>query len=100
VTVRLLNCAGSLLQTTTTDLGGRYLFCNLTAGTYRVMFVPPAGYMFTSNDVPPDDCLDSDADRTSGLTSCITLAAGQINLCVDGGLVPTNCPPLQLLCPP
>ena len=44
VTVRLLDGNGNELATTTTDANGFYSFTNLAPGTYRVDFVPPAGY--------------------------------------------------------
>src|SRR5205085_2018296 len=48
VTVRLLNAAGAVVGTTTTDVNGFYQFLNLPAGQYRVEETQPA----TFNNVP------------------------------------------------
>ncbi len=89
VTVQLLNAAGTVLATQTTNANGNYLFSNLAAGQYSVAFVKPTGYNFTAADIGADGT-DSDANTTTGRTGTYTLAAGQQNLTVDAGLV---CPP-------
>ena len=88
VTVRLLDGTGATLATTTTNGAGAYSFAGLDAGTYRVQFVAPTGQVFTLADQGVDDTRDSDANRTSGTSPPITLAAGQSNTTVDAGLVP------------
>jgi len=45
VTVKLLNGAGTVVATTTTNSAGRYAFTNLEAGTYQVVEVQPDGYL-------------------------------------------------------
>ena len=70
VTVKLLRPDGTLVATTTTanDGGGNpgyYLFSDLVPGDYKVEFVKPAGYAFSSQDQGADGS-DSDAkDRKS-----------------------------------
>ncbi|MCI9890176.1 carboxypeptidase regulatory-like domain-containing protein, partial [Micrococcales bacterium 31B] len=91
VTVNLLDEAGNVVSTTTTDETGKYLFENLEPGTYSVEFVAPEGREFTTPNTG-DDATDSDADATTGKTGTYTLAAGDENLTVDAGIVPA--PPL------
>ena len=47
VSVRLLNEAGQLVATTTTNEVGQYAFAELAAGRYQVEFVAPDGTQFT-----------------------------------------------------
>ncbi|MBI9070067.1 MAG: choice-of-anchor A family protein [Melioribacteraceae bacterium] len=86
VTVNLLDCNGVLLNTKTTDGNGNYLFSELTPGDYKVEFVLPADYKFTSQNLGNNDLTDSDAEVTSGQTTCITLEPGENNLSVDAGV--------------
>jgi LPXTG-site transpeptidase (sortase) family protein len=86
VTVRLLDENGNELATTTTDANGFYSFTDLTPGTYRVDFVPPAGYAISPVNQGGDDAVDSDADPTTGETANVTLVAGEINNTLDAGL--------------
>ena len=69
-----------------TDGSGRYEFCDLIAGTYRVRFYAPDGYMITGRDQGGNDALDSDADPTTGDTISIVLAAGDRQMQWDAGL--------------
>ena len=76
VTVELLNAAGTVVGTATTDAQGRYLFDNLVAGTYQVRFTlteeQAARYTFTTEGAGSSDAADSDAatqtDAKVGLT--------------------------------
>jgi 5-hydroxyisourate hydrolase-like protein (transthyretin family) len=95
VTVELLDAAGAVIETTTTDANGNYLFTNLAAGNYQVKFSNlPVGYVFTTPDatgtagspnLADGGANDSDAP-SSGLTPVINLTAD--NLDVDAGIVP------------
>lgn len=87
VTVRLLNSAGGVLGTTTTDASGLYLFSGLSAGTYRVEFVLPTGFSFTLPNHGSNDAKDSDANLADGRTDLITLGANEVNRTWDAGLV-------------
>ena len=89
VTVQLLQ-NNAVVATTTTDANGLYLFGNLTPGDYQVMFVPPAGQVFTLPDQGANDALDSDANPATGKTVVFTLAPGQIDLTWDAGLKPID----------
>lgn len=70
VTVELLDAAGAVVGTTTTDAQGRYLFDNLVAGTYQVRFTlteeQAARYAFTSEGAGSSDAVDSDAVVQTG----------------------------------
>ncbi|MFN8244266.1 MAG: SdrD B-like domain-containing protein [Ferruginibacter sp.] len=95
ITVTLYNGSGTAVATTVTDAFGNYLFDNLAAGTYTVGFTLPANYTFTQQNTGSGDgagtATDSDpitaAGATFGRTRTITLAAGQLQLNVDAGLV-------------
>jgi large repetitive protein len=85
VKVYLLNGAGVKLDSTVTDLTGKYSFNNLPAGTYQVQFVKPVGFTATLQDVgTTTDALDSDADPISGKTQVVTLVPA------NGGLAKDN----------
>ncbi|MEN9609787.1 MAG: hypothetical protein RLZZ628_601, partial [Bacteroidota bacterium] len=77
----------SITLTTTTDANGKYLFENLFPGTYTVKFELPTGFGFTYKDQGSDDTKDSDADRTTGVTTAITLVSGQPNWTIDAGVI-------------
>ena len=89
VTVLLLSANGTVLQTTTTDGSGQYLFSGLPAGSYQVAFVAPAGstYAVSPKTQGGDPTLDSDISP-SGTTDTITLSAGQTRLDIDAGFYP------------
>jgi 5-hydroxyisourate hydrolase-like protein (transthyretin family) len=74
----------SVTLNTTTDANGKYVFANLEAGTYKVIFAKPAGYVITAPN-KGTTATDSDADVTSGMTNNITLAAGESNTTIDAG---------------
>jgi len=85
VTVKLLNAAGSVVSTTTTDSSGNYLFKDLNPGDYSVQVVAPSGYYATKQNVGTNDAIDSDID-SSGKTATTTLVAGENDLSWDAGL--------------
>ena len=87
VAVRLLDASSNLVASTLTDVSGLYLFTNLPPATYQIQFTAPSQYVFAVCDAAvTNDFADSDADRTTGLTPWLTLAAGETNLTVDAGL--------------
>ena len=87
VTVRLLNSGGTVIDTTTTDGSGSYLFDNLTPATYAIEFVPPANYVPARRDVGANDALDSDPHRFTNRTINTTLLPDEDDMTWDMGLV-------------
>ncbi|MFN8344662.1 MAG: SdrD B-like domain-containing protein [Spirosomataceae bacterium] len=96
VRVCLYTAAGTLVATDTTsnDIYGRpgyYLFDQLDPGSYYVQFKPTADKTYTPNSGSAggssSDETDSDADPATGKTATFTLAAGQIDLTWDAGLI-------------
>lgn len=86
VTVSLYDGNGTLVATTVTDANGQYLFTNLDPGTYIVGFSPLPGMVISSPNQGGDPSMDSNPNATSGLTSPITLSAGENNLTIDAGM--------------
>ncbi|WP_158926621.1 SdrD B-like domain-containing protein [Acidisphaera sp. S103] len=87
VTVELLNGTGSsILATTTTNSSGGYEFTGLNAGVYEVKFLSPTGDTFTTQGVDSNAAVNSSANQTTGVTSPITLTAGQVDNNVEAGL--------------
>ncbi len=76
VKVYLLNNAGVKIDSTVTDVAGKYLFDSLVAGTYTVQFVKPAGLDLVTKDTGADD-KDSDANPADGKSSPVTLDTTQ-----------------------
>ena len=96
VKVYLLNASGTKIDSTTTGSDGKYLFSNLSAGTYTVQFVAPAGQSFVSPLIGGSTAKDSDAG-TDGKSGLITLnpvldpvtaadSANTFNFTIDAGL--------------
>lgn len=86
VTVVLLNSAGQVLATTTTDAFGLYKFSNLAAATYSVRINPPANYSISPKTQGADTNVDSDFDLVSSATGAIILTSGQNRTDIDCGL--------------
>ncbi|WP_458098530.1 SdrD B-like domain-containing protein [Roseomonas sp. WA12] len=89
VAVRLLSADGQVLgPTAVTDASGAYSFRGLDAGTYRVGFAPLIDTAFTLQDQGRNEGLDSDADRSTGVSSLlVTLGDGGVDLRSSVGLV-------------
>jgi hypothetical protein len=68
VTVAVINAAGSVVATTTTNSTGALVFGALEAGTYQVRYTPPGGNGLVAG---------GPASTTTDLTASITLVAGQ-----------------------
>ena len=85
VSVQLRDCDGNVLETTTTDDNGTYLFDDLEAGCYRVS-VSPNGFTFSPQDQGDDDSRDSDVNPDTGVTGNIDLGAGEDDLSNDAGV--------------
>jgi protocatechuate 3,4-dioxygenase beta subunit len=88
VRVFLLDSNNNFVDTVFTDALGNYLFNNLDAGVYSVVFDIPSGYNFSAQAGTTDTTLDSDPDGT-GQTNPINLNAGEKNMTVDAGIFKT-----------
>ncbi len=95
------NGGGTLLQTVSTDILGKYLFVPIPAGDYVVEFILPSDYTFSPKNAG-GSTVDSDADPTTGRTDVIniSLASGESStmLDLDAGMIgaepPEEIPPL------
>jgi protocatechuate 3,4-dioxygenase beta subunit len=85
VTVKLLNSAGIVVDSTTTDASGKYLFDGLNPADYKVQVVAPSGYYVTKMDQGTNNAVDSDVN-SAGITAVTTLSAGENDLSWDAGL--------------
>ncbi len=87
VVVKLYDCNDNLKGTTSTDANGKYLFSNLTPGDYYVEFILKTGHVFSPKDNPlANEQTDSDADQSSGKTTCTNLSSGENDLDWDAGM--------------
>jgi hypothetical protein len=92
IKVQLLDEGQQVLHQAVTTGDGRFAFGDLTAGTYRLRFLPPGGALvFTGARTGSNPAVDSDAS-SDGLTSPVVL--GETNpddTTVDAGLTsPAN----------
>ena len=78
---------GPAVATTVTAGGGSYQFPGLVAGNYFIQFVRDSGQLLTKRNAGVNDNIDSDPDRTTGLTEVFPLAAGQTDLKWDAGFL-------------
>lgn len=95
VTVTLFTEYNDIVASTRTNSVGRYLFTNLPAGNYKLLFSSlPDGYTFTAkNDPLATSTTDSDASTDPsdlGQVAVFTLNAGDVDLSFDAGLVTTR----------
>ena len=84
IRVDLYDASGNHLATTQTDSQGKYMFCGLKGGKYRVKFEQPNTYLFTLRD-KGSDIKDSDVD-SSGWSHIINLEAGGKDMSIDAGI--------------
>jgi hypothetical protein len=100
VTVKLLNSAGVVIATTTTDASGIYFFSNITissCGQYRVQFGNPGQYTWTIENAPGSTVTNNSNADANGLTPAFTVCPGDYNTCIDAGIAPSGGPlPLTL----
>gem|GEM_PF-3280904 len=85
IRVELHTTDGDTLASTVTDVDGLYRFNNLPIDDYRLKFVSPEGFGFTSKDQGDDDTRDSDVDST-GISDLIALISGANIPDYDAGL--------------
>jgi uncharacterized repeat protein (TIGR01451 family) len=100
VRVILQDTAGVEIERTTTDVNGNYLFTGLDAGDYVVVFdttTLPSGYTVTTQNASGSTAANgSDANRTTGATSTITLTTGESDLTWDMGIASAAAAKLSL----
>ena len=90
VVVKLYDDQGNVLETTTTDEQGYYLFDSLRPGTYVVQFENPGGLDYSPVGQGGDPEKDSDADPANGgKTSDIVLGANEDRRDIDAGFTCT-----------
>ena len=91
VTVRAEICGGGTAATTSTDANGNYLFANLDDNlTYRLCFVAPPGYAWTTPNQGGVEQTDSDVMADGCLNACVILNDCKAPRYVDAGLRRTD----------
>lgn len=95
VTVRLYDAGADatvgtsddvFLSQTVSSSAGWYQVAPAETGTYYLVFVAPAGRIFTFPDDPADEALDSDADANGRTAAIVITSVGQAIDNVDCGL--------------
>ena len=77
---------GSVIAAQKTSSDGKYLFCNLKPGSYKVKILKDDPlYYVTFKNRGSDEAKDSDIDQNNYTTDLVTLNSGEVNLDVDGG---------------
>ena len=84
IKVELYSENGTLLATTKTDSEGKYMFCKLKPGKYKVKFDQPNTYLFTLQD-KGNDIKDSDVDD-SGWSQVVEIKDNDKDLSIDAGI--------------
>jgi thymidylate synthase (EC 2.1.1.45) len=84
VAVTLVDGSGRVVAATVSDANGRYSFCDLDTGTYRVYVTPPLEYQFVLPNVGSNPSNDSNFDRNTGASPLINLTANDFT--IDCGL--------------
>ncbi len=101
VLVKLLDCDNNdtVLDSTATDTNGMYSFTHLKAGDYKIEVVPPADYIFTSQNAGSDTTKDSNINSTSHKSGCVSISSSnQEDLTIDAGLYKPAIVELPNLC--
>ena len=93
IAVMLYDRNDNLIQSTETATvageSGKYLFEDIKAGNYYIVFDIPAGLDISPQDQGGDDSKDSDVDNSQqfGSTSIFELSAGETDLDIDCGII-------------
>jgi len=93
IAVMLYDRNDNLIQSTETATvageSGKYLFEDIKAGNYYIVFDIPAGLDISPQDEGGDDSKDSDVDNSQefGSTSIFELSAGETDLDIDCGII-------------
>lgn len=87
VLVRVWDSTGSnLVGQARTDTNGNYHVYAIESGTYQIEVVAPTNWMFSPQDVGPDDFLDSDVNTNTGRTGFFFLPPRTSNDQFDAGI--------------
>ncbi len=98
VLINLLDENGNVIDTTTTNTAGFYEFTGLRPGTYSTQVdssnfntgAALEGFFATLQDEGTNDVIDSDGDRTTGISSSTTLESGEFDPTLDFGFFTTG----------
>lgn len=87
VLVRVWDSTGSnLVGQARTDTNGNYHVYAIESGTYQIEVVGPTNWMFSPQDVGPDDFLDSDVNTNTGRSGFFFLPPRTSNDQFDAGI--------------
>jgi hypothetical protein len=87
VRIKALDESGEIVDSTITDINGRYVFNALLPGLYRLQFQTDSIYTFTRPNQGINEDIDSDVTNlTLGLTDLISVAAGVFLTNIDAGI--------------
>ncbi len=84
VTVKLLDCSGNFIASTTTNNSGYYSFNNIPQGDYIIQVVAPAGYTISPKNQGSNTNIDSNVDPSTGKTACATYTSNDNS--IDAGM--------------
>lgn len=89
VTVHLYNSVNQLVSSAITDAKGKYLFMNVLAGSYYLVYadLPEGAYFTTQNVSGLPSTNDSDVNPLTGRTNTFTISNGETFLDFDAGLI-------------
>ncbi len=90
VIVKLYDGEGNWVDTVVSDENGYFLFTQLPAGSYVLIFTLPDGYDFTMPNIGSDEATDSDVDPNNGNSAPIDLAEGDVHFTTGAGLLLTE----------
>jgi hypothetical protein len=79
------NAGNAVNRTTKTNNLGYYKFDGLAPGTYKISVQALPNFVFSPSNACGNNFFDSDLNA-SGMSANVTLAAGQCNIHVDGGM--------------
>ncbi|MGG9972476.1 SdrD B-like domain-containing protein [Ferruginibacter sp. SUN002] len=91
VSVSLFDLAANLIKTTATNTNGNYLFTDLEAGSYVIVFNNlPTGYFPTTQNAAGSNSTNNSDANFSGITGTIVLPASATDLTWDMGILSNN----------
>lgn len=86
ITLEGTSDAGATVSRTVNSASdGSYIIDGLPAGTYKITFERPSGYVGSPQYIGIDDAIDSDADPITGMTDFFDLALAECQFTIDAG---------------